>query len=73
MNTRTALRKSMLIAPAENAIRNAENQDELEDAWFDFADGFSDESEERKHLLSLYMKKSEAFKLAEKAARMLRV
>ena len=55
MNARTMFRKAALVAPAEAALRNARTKDELEDAWFDFADGFSDESPERKHLLEIYM------------------
>lgn len=57
MNTRTMLRKSELIAPAEAALRNAPSKDALEDAWFDYCDGFADESAERAHLLEVYMDK----------------
>jgi hypothetical protein len=55
MNTRTMLRKSLLIEPAETALKAAKNQSELEDAWFDMADNFADETPERKHLLEVYM------------------
>lgn len=55
MNTRTQLRKSLLIAPAEQALRRAETVAELEDCWFDFADGFADDAPERKQLLAVYL------------------
>ena len=54
MNTRTALRKSLLIAPAEDALRRAKTQDELDDAWAVFCDGFAGFSIERHHLRKLY-------------------
>lgn len=73
MNTRTALRKSVLVAPAEDALRRASNQPELEDAWFDFCDNFADESPERAHLIAIYMERVGAFKEAERIARMARV
>lgn len=72
MRTLTMLRKSELIAPAEAALRNAETKDALEDAWFDFCDGFADDSAERKHLLELYMDMLARFK-AEHYAKLLRV
>lgn len=72
MNTRTMLRKSELIAPAETALRNAASKDALEDAWFDYADGFADDSVERKHLLEIYMDMLARFK-AEHAVKLLRV
>lgn len=72
MNTRTALRKSVLIAPAEAALRRAETQEELEDAWFDFADGFADESVEREHLYGVYLEQLKAVGHRAKAARYLR-
>jgi hypothetical protein len=66
MNTRTALRKSLLIAPAEDALRRAGTQQELEDAWFDFADNFADESPERIHLRAIWDERVAYFKKADK-------
>lgn len=57
MNTRTSLRKSLLIAPAEDALRRAETVAELEDSWFDFCAGFADESVERELLIAVYMER----------------
>lgn len=62
MTPRTMFRKSELIAPAEAALRNAASKTDLEDAWFDFCDGFADESVERKHLLEIYMDMLARFK-----------
>lgn len=73
MNLRTALRKSSVIAPIEDAMRRADNQDELEDVWFDMADGFGDQSPERKHLLGIYNERLAFFRSAEAVARALRV
>ena len=73
MKLRTSLRKSLLIAPAEDALRRADNQSELEDAWFDFCDGFADETPERDQLLAIYMGRLKDFKDAARAAEMLRV
>jgi hypothetical protein len=73
MNTRTAFRKSVLVAPAEDALRRSSDQQDLEDAWFDFCDNFADDSPERKYLLTIYLERVELFKAAEAAARMLRV
>lgn len=72
MNTRTMLRKSELIAPAEAALRNAATKDALEDAWFDYCDSFADETPERKHLLEIYMDMLARFK-DEHAVKLLRV
>ncbi len=73
MNTRRMFAKSVLIAPAEDALKRADNQQELEAAWTDYADGFADETPERDHLLAVYMGRAKDFKDAETAARMLRV
>lgn len=54
MNTRSALRKSVLIQPAEDALLRCETQEELEDAWEDWASGFADDSVERMHLITVY-------------------
>jgi hypothetical protein len=73
MTARRMFAKSVLIAPAEEALKRADNQQELEDAWFDFCDGFADETPERDHLLAVYMGRVRDFKDAEAAARMMRV
>ena len=73
MTNRRMFAKSVLIAPAEAALKRADNQMELEDAWFDYCDGFADETPERDHLLAVYMGRVKDFKDAETAARMLRV
>lgn len=62
MTPRTAFRKSALIAPIERALECARDQSDLEDIWFDLADGFSDESAERKELLAVYMRVAQRFK-----------
>lgn len=69
MNTRTALRKSVLIAPAVDALSRAETQAELEDAWFDFCDGFTDGSHERRELLRIYNECLPKVRKREEAAR----
>jgi len=73
MNTRRMFAKSVLIAPAEEALKRADNQTELEDAWFNYCDGFADETPERDQLLAVYMGKVKDFKDAARAAEMLRV
>lgn len=73
MNTRTAFRKSLLVAPAEDALRRSSDQQDLEDVWFDLCDNFADGSPERKYLLAVYLERVDLFKAAEDAARMLRV
>lgn len=72
MNLLSQLRKSNLIAPAEKALREAKNQDELEDRWFDYADGFADESPERRYLIRVYDDRLRQLR-AEHMARLLRV
>lgn len=71
MNTRTAFRKSVLIAPIERALECAHDQSDLEDIWFDLCDGFADESAERKQLLAVYMKVADRFKAAAEMVRLL--
>lgn len=73
MSARRMFAKSILIAPAEAALKRADNQVELEDAWFDYCDGFADETPERDHLIAVYMGRVKDFKDAETAARLLRV
>jgi hypothetical protein len=72
MNTRTALRKSLLIQPAVDALNRAENQAELEDAWFDFGDGFAEHSAERRELQAVYAARLRRIKEAEKLLNILR-
>lgn len=72
MNTRRMFAKSVLIAPAEEALRRADNQSELEDAWFNYCDGFADETPERDHLLAIYMGKVKDFKDAARLAEIMR-
>jgi hypothetical protein len=69
---RTQLRKSLLVAPAEEALRKADTRQELEDAWFDFCAGFSDESEERAYLLTVWDERAAYFKKAEQWAKFMR-
>jgi hypothetical protein len=73
MSARRMFAKSILIAPAEAALNRADSRQELEDAWFDYCDGFADETPERDHLLAIYMGRVKAFKDAERAAEMMRV
>lgn len=51
---RGQLRRSVATAPAEAALRRAENMDALQDAWSMHCDMFPDESMEREFLLSVY-------------------
>lgn len=68
MNTRTALAKSLLIAPAELALQRCETQAELEDAWFLWADGFADGSAERRQLQHVYQNQLARIRKREEAA-----
>lgn len=68
MNTRSALAKSLLIAPAELAMQRCETQAELEDAWFIWADGFADASAERKQLQRVYQNQLDRIRKREVAA-----
>lgn len=54
MNTRTALRKSLLISPAEDALRRSDTLAGLDEAWDDFCSGFAGGSPERRQLMSVY-------------------
>lgn len=64
-------RKSLLIEPAASALRRAETVAELEDCWFDFADGFADDSDERRELLSVYRECLDRVRKRELDARMM--
>ncbi len=66
-------RKSMVVGPAEAALKRADNQTELDVLWDDYCDGFADESPEREYLRRLYDERRFHFGEAERAARMLRV
>lgn len=73
---RTAMRqfrKSLTVAPAEAALRRADNQAELDDSWTDYCDGFADETPEREYLRGLYMERKFHFDESARAARLLRV
>lgn len=72
MNPRTMLRKSVLIAPAEAALRRAETRAELEDAWFDYCDGFADGSAECRQLRAVYRDELDRVKRREQAAHYMR-
>lgn len=58
---RGRLRKSIATAPAEAALRKADNIEELEVAWDTHCDGFPDESMEREFLLTVYQDKAAQF------------
>lgn len=73
MNDRRMFRKSLLIAPAEQALRRADSLDELDAAWDDFADGFADETLEREQLRSIYDERKYHMQQAFRAAEMMRV
>lgn len=55
MHLRTALRKSSVIAPIEAALRACKTEDDLQDAWYDYADSFADETPEREALLGVFL------------------
>lgn len=73
---RTALRKfrkSLVVGPAETALRRAETVAELDEAWEDFCSGFADESVEREHLRGLYDERKYHIDRAFRIAEMMRV
>jgi hypothetical protein len=72
MNTRRMFAKSVLIAPAEDALKRADNQSELDDAWEDYCASFADETPERDYLVAIYMGRVKDFKDAARAAEMMR-
>lgn len=66
-------RKSMVVGPAEAALKRADNLTELDALWEDYCDGFADESPEREYLRKLYDERKFQFDASARAARMLRV
>jgi hypothetical protein len=73
---RTSLRqfrKSLVIGPAEAALRRASDIAELDEAWEDYADGFADESAERLFLRGLYDERKFHMQQSFRAAEMMRV
>lgn len=73
---RTSLRqfrKSLIVGPAEAALRRASNIPELDEAWEDYADGFADESAERIYLRGLYDERKHHMEQSFRAAEMMRV
>lgn len=67
--TRTALRKSLLIAPAEEALRKADSLEELQEAWADFCSGFMESSAEYRELLRVYLEQVPPLREREAEAR----
>lgn len=66
-------RKSLVVGPAEAALRRADNIAELDEAWEDYCDGFADETPEREFLRGLYDERKHHMQLAFRAAEMMRV
>lgn len=66
-------RKSLVVGPAEAALRRADNIAELDEAWEDYCDGFADETPEREFLRSVYDERKYHINLAFRAAKMMRV
>lgn len=66
-------RKSLVVGPAEAALRRAGDIPELDEAWEDYCDGFADESPEREFLRSVYDERKYHIGLAFRAAEMMRV
>lgn len=66
-------RKSLVVGPAETALRRADNIAELDEAWEDYCDGFADETPEREFLRSVYDERKYHINLAFRAAEMMRV
>lgn len=52
MNLKPALKISLELQPAEQALRRAETINELADAWWVFCDNYN--GERRKHLQSVH-------------------
>jgi hypothetical protein len=72
-STLRQFRKSLVVGPAETALRRASNIPELDEAWEDYCDGFADESKEREHLRGLYDERKFHMQQAFRAAEMMRV
>jgi hypothetical protein len=73
---RTSLRQfrtSVLVVPAEAALRRASDIPALDEAWEDFCDGFADESAERLFLRGLYDERKFHMQQAFRSAEMMRV
>ncbi len=73
MNTRTALRKSLLIEPAADALRRSETERELDEAWRDYCANFAGASPERRELFSIYTVRLVALRKAAMMGNILRV
>lgn len=71
--SRRQFRKSLVVGPAEAALRRASDLIELDEAWEDYADGFADESAERVYLRGLYDERKFHMQQAFRAAEMMRV
>jgi hypothetical protein len=66
-------RKSLVVGPAEAALRRASDLAELDEAWEDYCDGFADESAERLFLRGLYDERKFHMQQAFRSAEMMRV
>jgi hypothetical protein len=65
-------RKSLVVGPAEAALRRASDLAELDEAWEDYCDGFADESAERLFLRGLYDERKFHMQQAFRSAEMMR-
>lgn len=60
------------LANAILAIGRCDTEAELEDAWFEHADGYADDHPDRKRLMKVYMARLEHINAADQVARLLR-